>query len=113
MLMRTLILGLSVGVMSTSPSLACSIKTNGAKCATAKAPPAYVAEERAAISVYGVGDTLPRGKYFMLMNSQRYGLPPASDGLLYFRAGQQVLRVNLDTMEVHEDVTDRLTRRLP
>ena len=114
MFKRSLLLGTCVCVSTATTALSCSIQTSGAKCATAKAPPAYAAAEVAkAPTGFQPGDILPKGKYFMLLNSQSYGLPPASDGLLYFRAGQQVLRVRLATMEVSEDVTALLTRRLP
>ncbi|MEM9343777.1 MAG: hypothetical protein AAGA87_12095 [Pseudomonadota bacterium] len=60
---------------------------------------------------YAVGETLPRGKYRVLLNTTYHGLP-ASDGTFwYFRVGRHVLQVDSQSMEVLADVT-RKARRL-
>lgn len=111
MFVRSFTAGFALFLWASGAAHACSIDLPGSKCAAAKAMPAFARD--AAAQAFQPGETLPKGKYFMLMNSQSYGLPPASGGLLYFRAGQQVLRVDLDTMLIHEDVTSQLTKRLP
>ena len=54
-----------------------------------------------------VGDVLPRGEYSLILNAEYYGLPPVSDGWVYMRVGQDALRVDWQSHEVLERVTER------
>ncbi len=97
--MKTRILALALTLALPTGANACVV---GAKCLT---PP-----EGKITHTYKVGDTLPRGQFQMLMNSQYYGLPPARDGSWYFKVDRRVMRVRPDTLEVLEDVTDQTNR---
>jgi hypothetical protein len=54
-----------------------------------------------------VGEVLPRGEYSIVLNAEYYGLPPVSDGWVYMRVGQDAYRVDWQTHEVLERVTER------
>ena len=77
-----------------STSKAC---VTGAKCIT-------IPESQRSES-YEIGDVLPRGKYQMMINSRYNGLPKPDQGTLYFKVDHRVLRVELNTLMVVEDMT--------
>ena len=54
---------------------------------------------------FRVGDTLPRGRYSVLLNSEYYGLPPVDGHWRYYRVEGQVLRVRPDTLEILGNAT--------
>ena len=54
---------------------------------------------------FGVGDTLPRGRYSLLLNSEYYGLPPADGDWRYYRVEGRVLRVRPETLQILGDAT--------
>ena len=75
----------------------------GAKCVDA---PAIATE-----APYEVGQTLPRGKFMVLLNSEYFGLPPVPEGHWYFRVGDRAMVVRPDTLQVVADVTDQTNAR--
>lgn len=101
------ILGIVVFSVGSEPSYACSITASGSKCE--RAP---VSKPTQNVSKYKVGDQLPRGQYMVVVGTKWYGLPPASDGAVYFNVDGRALRVNFTTMEVLEDMSHLLKRRL-
>lgn len=54
-----------------------------------------------------VGEVVQRGEYSVIINGDYYGLPPASDGWVYMRIGQDAFRVDWQTHQVLERVTDQ------
>jgi hypothetical protein len=54
-----------------------------------------------------VGAVLPRGEYSIILNADYYGLPPVSDGWVYMRVGGDAYRVDWQTHEVLERVTEQ------
>lgn len=56
----------------------------------------------------GVGEVLPRGEYSLILNADYYGLPPVSDGWVYMRVGPDAYRVDWQTHEVLERVTENV-----
>ncbi|EYD74733.1 hypothetical protein Rumeso_03686 [Rubellimicrobium mesophilum DSM 19309] len=54
-----------------------------------------------------VGDVLPRGAYSLILDASYYGLPSASDGWVYMRVGRDAYRVDWQTHQVLERVTDK------
>ena len=63
---------------------------------TTSAPSAQVA----------VGEVLPRGKYSLILDAGYYGLPPVAQGWVYMRVGQDAFRVDWQSHQVLERVTD-------
>ena len=76
---------------------ACTTSETGAKCLEA------VSVDTA--PAYAPGDALPRGQYYMLLNTEYFGMPPAADGWVYYRVDGRIFRVRARTLEVIEDVT--------
>lgn len=95
----------------------CSTAVTGARCVT---PGVSSREEGAEVGrrvparriapAFAPGDVLPQGRYFRLLNSQYYGLPPARDGWRYYEVEGRVLRVRPDTLEVIGDATNETNR---
>jgi hypothetical protein len=56
--------------------------------------------------LFEVGDVVPRGEYSVILNSEYYGLPPVSDGWVYMRIGRDAFRIDWQSHEVLERVTD-------
>ncbi len=54
-----------------------------------------------------VGEVLPRGEYSIILNADYYGLPPVSDGWVYMRVERDVFRVDWQSQQVLERVTDQ------
>jgi hypothetical protein len=54
-----------------------------------------------------VGDILQRGDYSLILNADYYGLPAVSDGWVYMRVGHDAYRVDWQTHQVLERVTER------
>ena len=94
----------------------CSTAVTGARCVT----PGIGTREGAEIGrriparriapAFVPGDVLPQGRYFLLLNSEYYGLPPARDGWRYYEVEGRVLRVRPDTLEVIGDATHEANR---
>lgn len=95
------ILATCLGLLAVSAAAA-NACASGAKCMRP--------ERNISVAPYAPGDVLPRGKYQILLNSGYYGLPATRDGSLYFKVERYVMRVNPSTMEVIEDVTDKVSR---
>ncbi len=99
------------------PALAqadCSTALAGARCIRVIDPPSRPALTEVAMSSSSAvaplvheGDVLPRGQYSVILNADYYGLPPASDGWVYMRVGQDAYRVDWRTHQVLERVTER------
>ena len=57
-----------------------------------------------------IGEILERGQYSILMNASYYGLDPVEDGWVYMAIGDDIFRVDWDSHEVLERVTDEAGR---
>jgi hypothetical protein len=53
-----------------------------------------------------VGEVVPRGEYSVILNGDYYGLPPVGDGWVYMRIGPDAYRVDWQTHQVLERVTE-------
>jgi hypothetical protein len=102
------------------PAFACSTARTGATCirvldSLAVAVPSRPAQiEEIAVSSSSaasppveVGAVLERGEYSLILNADYYGLPAVSDGWVYMRVGQEAYRVDWQTHQVLERVTER------
>lgn len=111
--MKQLILPTALAAFSLIPAMAsaCSTNGSGAKCVQAamvtgggnagkwvKAPTRPLP--------FAAGDTLPRGQYNIVLNTEYHGLPPVQSGWLYYRVDRHVYRVDRRSMEVLELVRD-------
>jgi hypothetical protein len=94
----------------------CRTSAAGARCVRVIDPSLRPAEvlraaaltsSSAATPSVHIGDVLPRGAYSVILNADYYGLPPASDGWVYMRVGQDAYRVDWNTHQVLERVTDK------
>jgi hypothetical protein len=121
---RTRAAALALAAMSllapVAASAACSTTDSGARCirvaptepeVTALRPQALdemgaMSSASASTPLFDVGDVVPRGEYSIILNADYYGLPPVSDGWVYMRVGQDAFRVDWQTHEVLERVTD-------
>lgn len=84
------------------------------KCVTARIitpsePVERFQQARVSPPLFEVGDTLP-DDYYVMINTRRYGLPPVTDGTLYFRVERRVYLADSATREILADVT-HLTNR--
>jgi len=89
-------------ILSASMADAC---VSGAKCITI--PDSQKSKQ------FEIGDVLPRGKYQMMLNSRYNGLPKPKDGTLYYKVDHRILRVEMNSLKVVEDMTyvaGRVTR---
>ena len=90
---------------------ACSTASTGAGCVTAGSDESARSEvgrrvpARKTAPAFAPGDVLPPGRYYRLLNSEYYGLPPAEDDWRYYEVEGRVLRVRPDTLEVIGDAT--------
>lgn len=91
--MRTIPAILAVLALAT-PASAC---ISGMKCIT-------VPESQKSPQLE-LGDVLPRGKYQMVLNSRYMGLPRPDEGTVYYRVDHRILRVDMMTLTVLEDMT--------
>ena len=98
--MRLLLIAALLASAATTAQAAC---LEGMKCITI--------ENFDDSAPYEVGDTLPRGKYRVLLNATYHGLPASDGSFWYYRIGRHVLKVDPQSMEVLADVT-RKARRL-
>lgn len=98
----------------------CSTASTGARCIVVEAAlPAPVApplrpgsvggtsSASAATPLVDVGDVVPKGEYSVILNADYYGLPPVSDGWVYMRIGSDAYRVDWQSHQVLERVTDQ------
>lgn len=94
----------------------CSTASTGARCVTAGSGLSSGSEvgrrvpARQTTPAFSPGDVLPPGRYYRLLNSEYYGLPPAEDGWRYYEVEGRVLRVRPDTLEVIGDATHETNR---
>lgn len=94
---------------------ACSTADSGARCIRVlpnpevPARPDHVLSSASAPStLVDVGQVVPRGEYSIIINADYYGLPAVSDGWVYMRIGQDAYRVDWQSHQVLERVTDRV-----
>ena len=111
--------GAAVVVAATAPGTLpaeCSTGSSGAGCVTVGSDRSGRAEvgrrvpARKTTPAFAPGDVLPPGRYYRLLNSEYYGLPPAEDGWRYYEVEGRVLRVRPDTLEVIDDATHETNR---
>ena len=57
-----------------------------------------------------LGDTLPRGVYQMVLNSRYMGLPRPETGTVNYRVDHRILRVDMWSLVVLEDMTGQGAR---
>lgn len=89
---------LAIGAMTgTAAAQSCDMSNTGAKCIAA-------VSAGTAAPLVAPGDTLPP-RYYVLLNTEYFGLPPASDGWLYFEVERRIFRVESRTRRVIDDVT--------
>ncbi len=94
-----------------APSMAvadCPTASAGGRCGAAFAEAGAakrVAAEAPQQPRFGIGDVLPQGRFFVLLGSEYYGLPPSDGAWRYYRVEDRVLRVRPDTLEIIEDAT--------
>ncbi|SIN94759.1 hypothetical protein [Vannielia litorea] len=102
-----LLLTIAALLASSQPGhAACRINVSGAKCESAAR---FASASTAPALPVAIGEPLPY-EYMMLLNSEYFGLPPVSDGWVYFRVGNRVVRADYSTREVLEDVTGQTNR---
>lgn len=98
------------------PALAaCSTADSGARCVRALPnldvpvrPDQVLRSASAPSTLVDVGEVVPRGEYSIILNADYYGLPPVSDGWVYMRIGSDAYRVDWQSHQVLERVTDRV-----
>lgn len=98
------------------PALAaCSTADSGARCVRALPnldvpvrPDQVLRSASAPSTLVDVGEVVPRGEYSIILNADYYGLPPVSDGWVYMRIGQDAYRVDWQSHQVLERVTERV-----
>jgi hypothetical protein len=101
--------------------LACSTTRTGAACIQILDAPSTSVPSRperieqvaassssAATPAVDVGAILPRGEYSLILNADYFGLPAVSDGWVYMRVGNDAYRVDWQTHEVLERVTENV-----
>jgi hypothetical protein len=98
---------------------ACSTANSGARCVRAlpgsdvPVRPDHISQvamtsASAPSALVDVGEVVPRGEYSIILNADYYGLPPVSDGWVYMRIGPDAYRVDWQSHQVLERVTDRV-----
>jgi hypothetical protein len=80
--------------LSASPAAAC---VSGMKCISV--PEAQKSDQ------LELGDPLPRGEYQMVLNSRYMGLPRPETGTVYYRVEHRILRVDMMSLTILEDMT--------
>lgn len=90
-------ISLSLGLLalSTPVNAACSLDAGGAKCVAVPA-----AQQTA--SRYTVGDAFPVYEANMIIDVDRYGLPPVDGTWRYYAAGADIVRVDARSYQVIE-----------
>lgn len=113
------VLAATTALFPLAASAECATADAGARCVSvlpdsaAQARPEGFVEAAAMSSastpspLVGVGEVVPRGQYSIIMNADYYGLPPVSDGWVYMRIGQDAFRVDWQSHQVLERVTER------
>lgn len=111
-----LALAATISLVPLAASAACSTADSGARCIRAQpegvdldvpARPATMSSASAPTTLVGVGEVVPRGEYSIILNADYYGLPPVSDGWVYMRIGQDAYRVDWQSHQVLERVTEQ------
>jgi len=94
-------------IAATAAQADCLTAATGAGCRMALSSTSGVKTVEAVSTSprYDVGDHLPRGQYYMLMNRSYYGLPPIDGYWRYYEVDNRVLKVHPDTLEVLGDAT--------
>ena len=125
MTLRSSVAALALAAMpalfAESAAAACSTARTGATCIrvidsvpsavpsrSSQVVEAAMSSASTASPAVGVGEVLPRGEYSLILNADYYGLPPVSDGWVYMRIGQDAYRVDWQTHEVLERVTENV-----
>ena len=101
-------------------SAACSTAEAGARCVRAlpgdglEVPTrpdhivqAAMTSASAPSALVNVGVFVPRGEYSIILNADYYGLPPVSEGWVYMRIGPDAYRVDWQSHQVLERVTEQ------
>ncbi|MBM9594995.1 hypothetical protein [Roseitranquillus sediminis] len=102
--MRISILSLAIALAATAE--ACPTANTGAGCGGAlHGGGAKLLVAPVTPAPYAIGDVLPRGRYFVLLNSDYYGLRPVDGFWRYYEVEGRVYRVRPDTLEILEDAT--------
>jgi hypothetical protein len=114
-----LVLAATTSLFPIAATAECAMADAGARCISV-APgsgfevpvrPGHVAEAAmssasAPSALVEVGQVLPRGEYSVILNGDYYGLPPAADGWVYMRVGADAYRVDWQSHQVLERVTE-------
>ncbi len=85
----------------------CSTADTGARCVSVPERDGAMSSASTPTPAVDVGDVLERGAYSILLNADYYGLPPVSDGWVYMRVERDVFRVDWQSQQVLERVTDQ------
>jgi hypothetical protein len=99
---------------------ACATESAGARCIVVEsaleapaAPPLRpgsvggTSSASAPSPLVDVGQVVPKGEYSVILNADYYGLPPVSDGWVYMRIGSDAFRVDWQSHQVLERVTEQ------
>lgn len=118
-LAAALALAASAPLFSSAALAACSTESAGARCIVVEtalepppAPPLRPGSVGGATSasaptpLVDVGAVVPKGEYSVILNADYYGLPPVSDGWVYMRIGADAYRVDWQSHQVLERVTE-------
>lgn len=107
MRVKSLYFILCVASLAPSASVAgCRIAVEGTACVAV--PQSQRTQAAAAQDqTVKIGTFLERGKYSIMMNAGYYGLEPVQDGWVYMEIDHDVYRVDFQTFEVLERVTDQ------
>lgn len=118
-LAAALALAASASVVSSAAFAACSTASAGARCIVvetamaAPAPPPLppgsvggASSASAPTLLVDVGQVVPKGEYSVILNADYYGLPAVSDGWVYMRIGSDAYRVDWQSHQVLERVTE-------
>jgi hypothetical protein len=104
-----------VALSLPGPAQAGCLAGSGASCLASEGVPARPAAlvqmalstTSAPSAQVAVGAVLPRGKYSLILDAGYYGLPSPSAGWVYMRVGQDAYRVDWQSHQVLERVTDQ------
>ena len=108
-------LAATISLFPLAVSAACSTVDSGARCVRAlpetfdldvPTRPAAMSSASTPSPEVGIGEVVPRGEYSIILNADYYGLPPVSDGWVYMRIGQDAYRVDWQSHQVLERVTE-------
>ena len=107
-MLKPAMLAISLATLPAIVQAECLAASAGASCGmelASNAPMGRTLQVAPTTPRFEVGDVLPAGQYYMLMNSSYYGLPPVDGYWRYYRVEGRVLKVHPDTLEVVGDAT--------